>query len=706
MLMSLCGQARGAEPLPPILTTVDQVRQLPAEEAMKGLPVRLRGVISYRAAGHSLLFLQDATGGIYVHPGQLPVELRELTAGVELELEGITAMGRFAPQVEGRGGTVLGAAPLPEPVWVSADQLGDPRHHSQRIELTAVVRSVQAPSPGPDLQAETVLVLGASAGRFAAVLYGSEARDPALTNLVGALVRVRGVFGSIFNSRRQLVGMRLFVNSARDVVVEQSGGSDPFAAPPRSIASLMQYEPSAATPSRLHVQGVVTLVTEDGFFLEDEAAGVKVLMPVPPALQAGDLADVVGFPTWGGWSPVLEDAQAKVRGRIPLPSPPVITVQQAIKGDFCYRRVRMEALVLQAPRHVQQPTLVLQAGEEVFLARLAPNLDPGAFRFPEGSWVQLTGIGINQIRPETSTDAARASENLIQRAALFHLLVGAPGDVVALREPSWWTVSRLLGVLAAVVFLLVAVLAWGMLLRRQVAAQTRIIRERLARETVYEERHRIARELHDTLEQEMTGIAMHLDAAGAMLVPAPETARQSLATARALLDRSRAESRRSIWELRSTALEDGGLAAAFAELARTLPEPELPRLEFSVTGTPRRLPARTETHLLRIGHEALTNALKHSQARHITLALAFGEADVSIQVKDDGQGFEVADGKLPSGRFGLLGMKERAAKIQARLEIQSQPGVGTRVLVSLPTIKEAAAPQREWNPQNRTPNSE
>ena len=92
------------------------------------------------------------------------------------------------------------------------------------------------------------------------------------------------------------------------------------------------------------------------------------------------------------------------------------------------------------------------------------------------------------------------------------------------------------------------------------------------------------------------------------------------------------------------------------------------------------MPAKTEIHLFRIGHEALTNAIKHSHAQHISIRLRFDNEEVSVAVEDDGGGFDLPiNGAAQNGHFGLLGMRERAAKIQARFEIDSARGRGTRV---------------------------
>lgn len=677
----------GENILLPTLTHVDQVRQLPVDEAARAYPVRLRGVITYRARGHSLFFIQDETGGIYIRPDLLPQSMKNLGAGVEVEVEGCTIAGRFAPSVEGKNGHVLGTKPLPEPVWLSADQLGDARNHSQWVELSGYVRSARIYPGSTDVENETILNIGGSSGRFSAMLYGLEASNPILTNMMGAQVRVRGVYGSMFNDRRQLIGMRLFVNSARDIQIEKIAGADPFTQPPKTISTLMQFEPGPNIPSRVHVQGVVSLVTPEGVYVEDSAAGVKILPISPGRWLSGQQVDVVGFPAWGDWNPILEDAEIRSSAGVVQRAPPLIHAIQALSGDYCYRKVQMEAMVLQSPRYTEQPALILQEVDRLFLARFSLLPKPGLNSFQEGSWVRVTGVCINQARPEPENPAHGSGQNLIQRASLFHLLLASPADVTLLRAPSWWTASRLATLILAFVVVLLGAGFWLLSLRRQVEAKTQIIRQQTARESVYEERERIAREFHDTLEQEITGIGMQLDAAGAMLGPEHKNLRTTIETARLLLERSRKETRHSIWELRSPALEQGGLPAALKEFLLFVEGRQnkvTPEIDFIVEGDSRRLSLKTETHLLRIAGEALANALKHSQARHVAIKLVFRQSEIVLSIKDDGCGFD-SDllSKICPGHYGLLGIKERVAKIQGHLELISSPGHGTHICVTI-----------------------
>jgi signal transduction histidine kinase len=357
-----------------------------------------------------------------------------------------------------------------------------------------------------------------------------------------------------------------------------------------------------------------------------------------------------------------------------------LTVSDALGGEHCFQRVEVEAELLQTHQHQSRPALVMEADGQVFLVRFASETGQWDPQIEEGSVLRLTGICINEVDPQIEPQPNAVYVNQIARTKMFKLLLDSPRDIVIVRSPPWWTIGRLVGVVAVLLTILCAAALWVVMLRRKIAAQTAVIRQRLAREAVHDERTRIARELHDTLEQEMTGISMHIDAAAAILCQSPDTARRSLETARLLLDRSRSESRRSIWDLRSTALERGGLVAAFEEQVAACRENGAPRIELTVGGPPRRLQAKVETHLFRIGVEALSNAIKHGAAQRISIRLDFADDAVTVCVEDDGLGFDVpTNGASHGGHFGLLGMRERAAKIQARFDLSSEKGAGTRV---------------------------
>ncbi len=140
------------------------------------------------------------------------------------------------------------------------------------------------------------------------------------------------------------------------------------------------------------------------------------------------------------------------------------------------------------------------------------------------------------------------------------------------------------------------------------------------------------------------------------------------------------EARRSVSALRPQLLEEGNLHSALHRLVTQMRAAADTSVIYEIKGTAYSLPAEVENNLLRIGQEALTNAIKYADAAEIRVELVYDNTQFILRVKDDGRGFGVAT--IPSvGGFGLLGMSERAEHLGAQLSIQSQPGQGTEIVV-------------------------
>jgi len=223
---------------------------------------------------------------------------------------------------------------------------------------------------------------------------------------------------------------------------------------------------------------------------------------------------------------------------------------------------------------------------------------------------------------------------------------------------------------------LVALAGWGVhrLRIRQVHA-------RFA--AVLAERTRMARELHDTLEQGLMAVRLQLEATGMRVTEGRRVIERHLRLARDIVDGVLAEARRSVWGLRSPALEDADLPTALSSAARRLTEGTPVEARVQLRGTPRRLPGIVELNLLRIGQEAITNALKHAHARQIQLELAFDRGRVRLCARDDGRGFD-PQAAPPQGHFGLKGMRERVQELGGEMSLHSTPSGGTRIVVEVP----------------------
>lgn len=199
-----------------------------------------------------------------------------------------------------------------------------------------------------------------------------------------------------------------------------------------------------------------------------------------------------------------------------------------------------------------------------------------------------------------------------------------------------------------------------------------------------EERNRLAREIHDTLAQNLTATGLQIESAEALLEgnADPERVRTALSRALSLNHASLDEARRSVLDLRAAPLEGRSLPEALKTFVERWERETGISSRFQAVNRSRPLPPGVETALYRVGQEALNNAARHSGARRVTVRLVSTPATVSLLVEDDGRGFDPA--RVPGDRHGLVGMGERVELIGGTLRVESEPGGGTRIEATVP----------------------
>ncbi len=200
--------------------------------------------------------------------------------------------------------------------------------------------------------------------------------------------------------------------------------------------------------------------------------------------------------------------------------------------------------------------------------------------------------------------------------------------------------------------------------------------------SLLEERNRMAQEIHDTLAQAFTGIIVHLGTASRKITVDPVAAEEHIKVGRDLARSGLTEARRSVEALRPKLLENGDLCSALRCLSSQMFSHSSTDTICEVVGKAYTLPQDVENNVLRIGQEALTNAFKYAKATEIRIELVYETTQFILRIKDNGQGFEIDSFSVENG-FGLMGMTERADRIGAKLTIQSQPGRGTEVVLSI-----------------------
>ena len=276
----------------------------------------------------------------------------------------------------------------------------------------------------------------------------------------------------------------------------------------------------------------------------------------------------------------------------------------------------------------------------------------------------------SRLRPAVKRQATDLTRGLAYHASIPLYFRDTPLGVMNVTGPSWRQLTseelRLLSTIAYQVGIAIE--------RARLAEET----ARLAR---VEERARLAREIHDTLAQSLTAIALHLEAAVGQLERDPARSRQRILRALDVTRSSLEDARGSVLNLRASALAGRPLPEALAALARTVTADTGIRVRVEASHAAP-LPARIESELFRIAQEALTNVRRHAEATEATVTLDATAHRVHMTVRDNGRGF--APRAVAEGHLGLVGMRERAQLLRGTLRVRSTPGRGTVVTASAP----------------------
>jgi signal transduction histidine kinase len=317
---------------------------------------------------------------------------------------------------------------------------------------------------------------------------------------------------------------------------------------------------------------------------------------------------------------------------------------------------------------------MLRSKSDAILAAVSPSLPVDAiYPWPEvfntGKPVELRNISEG---PEFPWRSHVQSQGIITILIVPMFVAGEPAGVIEIRfrQKREFRAEEI-------------DLAQALANQAMLAMQLTRLSEKNRRSAVVGERNRLAREVHDTLAQGLTGVIVQLEAAKeSMAQSRPTNAAGHLERASELARESLQEARRSVKALRPLALEENGLSNALKGLVHSMTSDTPVTAELTVDGEPRPLPPEWENNLLRIGQEVLTNALRHSQATEFHGRLSFDHRAVSLHLRDNGVGFDV-EGRHEG--FGLQGIRERAETMGGELAIQSEKGKGTSISIVLPT---------------------
>lgn len=672
-----------------ILTNAIQIRALSPERAALHLPARLRGIFMGQTGSLDQGFvIFDSTEGIYVEGA-----ISNITRGDIVEVTGMTDPGGFAPFVQARTVRKMGEGQIPPPLKVSLGELSNGGLDAQWVEVSGVVRSCEPmpaserPTPPPGSIVPSKAIASWSERKFKMTLASGDERVAVQVNdelkpetYVDAEVRLRGICFSQHNATRQFLNPLLLVPHGVELIVEKPPLPDPFSIPSRPVSSLMEFNRQANFGHRVHVRGVVTYHRRGEFlWLREGERGLRADSRQNELLQPGDEVDVLGFPGRGQYTPVLEDAVfRKISSGAPPVSVPLGGILEAFRHDADL--VEILGTLLEWRQDSDGYILELDWAGQHTEALLPSGVAPG---FTD-KWLPNSQMRVSGICSVMTSKNGPVSG--IWEPATVQLLLRTQNDLAVVRAPSWWTyqhVMIVLGLIAGASLIAVATVMW-MARQRLRDQENRRARAEAEFAAILSERNRMAREIHDTLAQGLVATSVQLRLAKKQIGAGGASLAQHLDTAQELVRESLEEARNSIWNMRPHVLEKNDLAGALEGILRQLSEGTGVEADIRVAGKARRLAPMIEDNLLRVGQEAITNATRHAHARRITVMLDFAEKQFRLRICDDGRGFDAAQPPPGGGGFGLVGIRERASQLKGELNIQSAPGTGTEVGLTVP----------------------
>jgi len=651
------------------VTKVEQVKALAMVENTPESLVCVEGVVTWTDAhGEKVFFLQETA-----RKGQERVGIKvayEADDGPErgdkLKVKGMVTRGDFMPVIAQAEFEVQGKSELPQVLEATGGGLLNGAWDAELIETTGWVRTAE--------MVDENTMVGVLDTRVGFQL--DHVKSYSADKLVGAKLRIKGVANPVKSRAaiRQLAEVQVLVSAEHAVFVWQTE-APPWDSPALELKEVFQYRLGQTRGERLHVRGKVMLVTDGVAWLNDGNSGLALRGKVSD-VKTGEQVEAVGFRDVENFLPVLSYAVIH-----PDEGPPLkvtvkdLPMESLQGGEYHADYVAVTGQLLDridTPQGTgaRRTVLALQLGRGVVTAEL--DAPPGAPEIPPletGCVLRVAGI-------------CKVETDLEGEATGFKMLLPDAAAVTVMAEAPFFNVKRLLILLSvALGVLFVAALAAALLARRNVSLMAQM-RERRA---IAAERSRLARDLHDTLEQGLTGIHLQLHSIGPAQDEASGETQEKLGGIRRLVLQCHSELRRSIWNLRAEALEHFDLGDALQRAAQSLFLGSGTRVEIKQPPGGLDIPALVADNLLRIGQEAMTNALKHARASLLRVELAMEGEKVVLTVSDNGGGLVPASERgARGGHFGLMGMEERAERIGGRLTITGKPGEGTRVRVEVP----------------------
>lgn len=586
----------------------------------------------------------------------------------------------------------LARHPPPVPVEVDFAKLNSGAFDNRFVRATGDIRNVTIDEIDPRCILVT-LSNGHGCVRIAVTASEPSVKQTfkTLNALIGANISLTGLCTTQNTGFRRLFGRYIGIRDTRSLVVNRQPPADPFSIPILNELKVHTPEEISVQCRRRATGTVIAVYGGNRFIISDDGGAIHNIETSESTLPAyGDRVEVAGIPETDLYRINLSHAIYRQ-----LPKCAVVYAQAApipslgslfsdssgrcrIDPSHHGKVIRVSGSILDMSSAIPPKTIILKDGD-FSLTVDTSALSGESMRMAVGYTIEVDGICVVDISNLNSLTPS-------QHAASLVLVPRRQEDIRIIARPSWWTAKRLIPVIGVLTTSLLAFLIWNRILIHIISRRNRqLLKEQITRATSalrVEERTRLAVELHDSLSQNLTGITFQINMADKLADGSQAKLKQRLSFALRTLQSCRNELRDCIHDLRSQALDQHDMNEAIRiALQPHLNDAKL-NLRFNVPRA--RLSDNTTHAILRIIRELATNAICHGHATKIDIAGAIDGNRLMMSVKDNGVGFDPANRLgVRECHFGLQGIAERIQQFNGTMHIDSAPGAGTKVTLSL-----------------------